>query len=80
MTKEVTFEESYKRLEEILEKINLGKVSLEDSILLYEEADKLIISCTEKIDLAEKKITTLMRKRDKELVLDESGRPLEKDF
>jgi exodeoxyribonuclease VII small subunit len=80
MTKENTFEESYKRLEEILEKINLGKISLEDSILLYEEADKLINSCSEKIDLAEKKITTLMKNREKELLIGVDGKPLEKDF
>lgn len=80
MSKEKTFEESYARLEEILEKINLGEVSLEDSIALYEEADGLIGKCNTKIDAAEKKITTLMKNREKELVLDDDGNPVEKDF
>ena len=80
MAKENTFEEAYKRLEAILEQINLGKVSLEDSITLYEEADKLINNCSKKIDVAEKKITTLMKSREKELILDENGKPVEEEF
>lgn len=80
MTKEQTFEKSYARLEEILEKINHGEVSLENSLSLYEEADSLIQSCNKKIDSAEKKITTLMKNREKELVLDEDGNPLQKNF
>jgi exodeoxyribonuclease VII small subunit len=80
MTKEQTFEKSYARLEEILEKINHGEVSLENSLSLYEEADSLIQSCNKKIDSAEKKITTLMKNREKELILDEDGNPLQKNF
>lgn len=80
MTKEKTFEQAYARLEEILEKINLGEVSLENSIALYEEADGLIGQCSKKIDAAERKITTLMKGREKELVLNENGDPLEKEF
>jgi hypothetical protein len=33
-----------------------------------------------KIDAAEKRITTLMKNREKELILDEDGNPVEKDF
>jgi exodeoxyribonuclease VII small subunit len=80
MKKEHTFEEAYARLEEILEKINHGEVSLEHSLSLYEEADSLIKSCNKKIDSAEKKITQLMKNREKELILDENGKPLETDF
>ena len=80
MTKDNSFEKSYKRLEEILEKINIGEISLEDSIKLYEEADMLINNCNKKIDTAEQKITTLMKSREKELVLDEDGKPVEQQF
>lgn len=80
MTKEQTFEQSYARLEEILEKINQAEVSLENSLSLYEEADTLIQSCNKKIDSAEKKITTLMKNREKELIIDENGAPTQKDF
>lgn len=80
MSTDKTFEESYERLEKILEKINLGEVSLEESIALYEEADTLIGKCNKKIDAAEKKITTLMKNREKELVLNDDGAPVEEDF
>ncbi|MCH9621357.1 MAG: Exodeoxyribonuclease 7 small subunit [Chlamydiia bacterium] len=80
MKKDNTFEVAYARLEEILEKINHGDISLEKSIELYEEADKLIKNCNEKIDVAEKKITTLMKNREKELVLDEDGNPIQNEF
>ena len=43
------FEEAYRRLEEILEKMNSGKASLDDSLKLYEEADKLIVTCQKKL-------------------------------
>jgi exodeoxyribonuclease VII small subunit len=80
MKKDKTFEDAYARLEEILEKINHGDISLEKSIEFYEEADNLIKNCNEKIDVAEKKITTLMKNREKEVVLDENGNPVEKNF
>lgn len=80
MKKNATFEDAYARLEEILEKINHGEVSLENSIALYEEADGLIKNCNTKIDAAEQKITTLMKNREKELVTNEDGTPVEKDF
>jgi len=80
MKKDKTFEDAYARLEEILEKINHGEISLEKSIELYEEADSLIKKCNDKIDVAEKKITELMKSREKELVLDDDGRPVEKEF
>jgi len=37
MKDEKTFEKAFKRLEEILEKMNEGKVSLDESLKLYEE-------------------------------------------
>lgn len=78
--KDKTFEEAYARLEEILEKINHGEISLEKSIELYEEADSLIKNCNAKIDSAEKKITTLMKNREKDLIMDEDGKPVQKEF
>lgn len=71
-----TFEEAYTRLEEILEKMNSGKISLDDSLKLYEEADKLIGSCNKRLTEAEKKIEMLLKSRSGELVLDEDGTPV----
>lgn len=65
---EHNFETSFKRLEEILEKMNGGNVSLDDSLKLYEEADQLITTCSKKLESAESKIEMLMKKRSGEVV------------
>lgn len=75
-----TFEEAYARLEEILEKMNSGKISLDDSLKLYEEADKLIGSCNKRLTEAEKKIEMLLKNRSGELVLNESGNPITQEY
>lgn len=76
----MNFEDAYKRLEEILEKMNSGKASLDDSLKLYEEADTLIGSCNKRLTEAEKKIETLLKQRSGELVLDEEGAPKTQDL
>lgn len=75
MSGNFSFEESYKRLEEILEKMNGKTVSLEESLALYEEADKLIKQCTEKLDSAEQKIQMMIKNREGNLELNENGTP-----
>jgi exodeoxyribonuclease VII small subunit len=77
---EISFEAAYARLEEILEKMNSGKVSLEESLKLYEEADKLIGWSHKRLVQAEKKIEVLVKNREGELACDEKGRPLTQDF
>jgi exodeoxyribonuclease VII small subunit len=74
------FEEAYSRLEEILEKMNSGKASLDDSLKLYEEADKLIVTCQKKLSEAEKKIEMMIKNRSGEVVLDEAGNPTVQAF
>jgi len=59
MKDEKTFEVAYERLEEILEKMNSEQVSLDVSLALYEEADKLIGTCQKKLQDAEQKIEIL---------------------
>jgi exodeoxyribonuclease VII small subunit len=74
------FEEAYSRLEEILEKMNSGKASLDDSLKLYEEADKLIVTCQKSLSEAEKKIEMMIKSRNGEVVLDEAGNPTVQAF
>lgn len=74
------FEESYARLEEILEKMNSGKVSLDESLKLYEEADKLIAACNKRLNEAEKKIEMLLKTRSGDLVLDDGEEPILEEF
>jgi exodeoxyribonuclease VII small subunit len=74
------FEEAYSRLEEILEKMNSGKASLDDSLKLYEEADKLIVTCQKTLSEAEKKIETMIKSRNGDVILDEAGNPTVQAF
>ena len=43
--KELTYEQAYKRLEEIVEKLENGSVPLEESMKLFEEGTKLANFC-----------------------------------
>lgn len=61
-----TFEEGFARLEEILERMNSGKVPLDESLKLYEEADKLLASLGKELSGAEKRIEMLVKKREGE--------------
>lgn len=74
------FEEAYQRLEEILQAMNSGKVALDDSLKLYEEADKLIVACQKKLTEAEKKIEIVVKNRSGEIATDETGAPLKETF
>jgi len=65
--KALKFEEAFERLEAILEKMNASGVELEDAIHLYEEADALIQTCSEKLKSAEQKIDQLVKKREQDL-------------
>lgn len=72
---ETSFEKAFERLEHILESLNSGRPTLEESLTLYEEADKLIISCHKKLSDAEKKIEVLMKNRAGELQLGADNKP-----
>ena len=73
MTEEQSFEKAFERLEEILQKMNEGKVSLDLSLKLFEEANGLINTCNDKLIKAEQKIEMLVKNRsDLEL---ENGKP-----
>jgi len=76
----MTFEEAYKRLETILEKMNAEQVSLDIALALYEEADGLINTCQKKLSEAEQKIEILLKNREGNLQLDENENPQKEDF
>jgi len=56
---EPPFEELYKKLEETVEQLEKGGLSLEQSIALYEEGMKLAKQCQGILDSAEQRITKL---------------------
>ena len=69
----LTFEESFTKLETIVEKMNAQKVSLDEALKLYEEADRLIASCQKRLTEAEQKIEILSKSQNGELMVNEQG-------
>ncbi|MBU2620757.1 MAG: exodeoxyribonuclease VII small subunit [Proteobacteria bacterium] len=68
----VTFEAAMKQLEQIVQELESGNLSLEDSIKKFEEGIKLSKFCSAKLDETEKKITLLLK--------DQDGNVIEKPF
>ncbi len=50
MNKELSFEQANKQLEEIVSKMEKPDVPLDDMMKLYEEAYKLLVYCTKKLE------------------------------
>lgn len=60
-TKQINFEESLKRLNEIVSKIENETLPLEESLKLYEEGKKLISSLEKTLKAAEAKVEELQK-------------------
>ena len=58
-SKDGTFEPLYKRLEEIVARLEQGDLTLEESLSLYEEGMTLARRCQEMLQTAELRITRL---------------------
>ena len=58
--KELTFEESLEKLENIVKKLESGEVPLDDAINEFNKAMKLAKSCDEKLKSAEEAITKIV--------------------
>ena len=63
---ELSFEDSMKRLDEIVRGLERGDVSLNDSMALFEEGTALIRRCTELLDQAEQQVVRLKKGPDGE--------------
>ena len=59
--KELSFEESLVSLEEIVKKLEVGDVPLDDAIDEFNKAMKLAKTCDEKLKKAEEAITKLVK-------------------
>jgi exodeoxyribonuclease VII small subunit len=66
------FEESLKRLEEIVRRMEQGNVPLEESLKLFEEGTALAAGCSARLDEAELRVVRLMKGPD--------GNPVETEF
>jgi exodeoxyribonuclease VII small subunit len=58
------FEESLKRLEKIVDRLEDDELSLEESLKLFEEGVGLARACGQRLDEAEKKVTLLVKDRE----------------
>ena len=59
MAKKITLEESFEALDEIIESLQGGGLTLEESFKRYEEGLKLIKNCNDSIDKVEKKLIVI---------------------
>ena len=71
----LSFEQSFRRLEEILEAMNSGRVPLDESLKLFEEANSLITTSLKALSAAESRIEVLLKSRTGETLLDSQGKP-----
>lgn len=58
------FEDSLKKLEEIVAQLERGDVPLEESIRLFEEGTRLSAECRKQLEEAEGKVEMLVKQRD----------------
>ena len=58
------FEDSMKRLEDIVQSFEGGELSLEDSIDTFEEGMQLVAFCSKSLEDAEQKVTMLIKEHD----------------
>lgn len=56
----LSFEDSYARLEQVIEKLEGGELSLDESVALFEEGMRLARHCGQKLDDAELKVSQLL--------------------
>lgn len=64
---EMTFEEAFAELEQVVSQLEGGQVPLEDSIRLYERGNQLKAHCEAKLRAAEEKVS--------KITLDAEGNP-----
>lgn len=69
---EPSFESAIERLETIVEQMESDKLPLEDLLVRYEEGIKLVKTCSEKLEAAEKRIELIAR--------DAAGKPKLTEF
>ena len=62
--KKLSFEDSVKRLDEIVKHLESGDLPLEESLSLFEEGTCLITSCNAMLEEAEQKVSILRVGKD----------------
>jgi exodeoxyribonuclease VII small subunit len=70
---EMTYEETLKRLEEIVQRLESGQLSLDESLLLFEEGTRLTKVCQRRLTEAELRIERLVGDGDETEEMPSSG-------
>ena len=65
----INFDSALERLEEIVGKLESGQLSLEESVVLFEEGVKLSVYCQKELKKTNGKVQRLMKKLNGELEL-----------
>jgi exodeoxyribonuclease VII small subunit len=63
------FETAMEELEKVVERLESGELSLEDSLAAFEDGIRLVKFCNQKLSEVEKKIELLMRDKEGKLQL-----------
>lgn len=66
MAETMSFEQSLKRLDEIVRHLERGDLSLQDSLNLFEEGTSLLSSCNAMLEHAQQKVVTLRKGPDRQ--------------
>ena len=62
--KELTFEQSLARIEQIVAAMESGKVDLDTMIAQYEEGQRLVAECQKRLTEMERRVEQLIKKTD----------------
>ena len=72
--KQLSFEQSMDRLEQIVKELERGECTLDEAMTLFEEGSKLAGSCSDLLDKAEQKVTKLISAEgEEEVPFEEAG-------
>jgi exodeoxyribonuclease VII small subunit len=74
-----SFEEALENLEKIVEKLEAGNLSLEETLKSFEEGIRLSRLCEKKLKQAQKKVSILVRGEEGELKEVPFTEPVERD-
>ena len=70
-TEDIKFEDALSRLESIVEKLEGGELSLEESLEAFEEGIRLSRICSKRLEEAERKIEILTKGEDGQLQVED---------
>ncbi len=77
MEEKTSFESSLSRLQQIVEALEAGELTLDQSLELFEEGVKLSRQCTQMLEAAKKRVLTLIQETGGEFRLEMLDKELE---